>query len=784
MNNENNGNNGNKTTVDEGWRAKQEKLAAQINEARRTQVDVGWRAKHDAKTNESGSTGNATKVDSGWRAKGNATKIDAGWRARAAEMLDPNSEENKARANHFLTLESFKDAMEKVTELTSANGNVYKVKGTLSKDGGEAIVLMCTDPDGNDAVAKLYHEAVNAANSAISNRTHVLDYMGTEEGQRYTLAVREIGFIEFGESKYYFEIMPYCKDGDVSDDGAFKFEDLVEFIRQINEAMHSMHMAGIIHRDIKPHNIYKTDRGYVLGDFGTARKVDVGKGAQTHRVYGTDGYTAPELRLGLTSDPTFIYNDKIDYYSFGVTVGDLYQGHFVYQNMGSDMILVSVQTGRLPLTRTDEHREEIENLLSGLCSYDPKTRFTYEDVKKWLANHSYTGGASRVSIEGWQKGFRSDGKEYRSEKELFEGFTKDAGSWEKAKQYLYTNILADFFASFLPDLALSAKNIYNKYRNVNEDKGLSLFLKELYPAGPIVWKGYTFDGLAVLADKMLKTQTPIAYAEFLKNNIISNWLTGTKGISVNAKDLQTVNEMETLAVTEPEIACYWFANSFATAKSVTVCGRAVSTVPELIGALFGSANTFYQGDGYRKLSSRREGASLYGFLYSFGYKALADETFKNAVRLDEYNKAAVLFSMLDQIAHRSGANAETVRSFFVKFGPVGIAAYTKSLAERKASKVYTALDSTGKRALDAICSFKAPTTGSVEELFKAYSVLNDAVEALRRVLVDNPHLVLSGVYEASGVVCTNLVGVFAFRFFDRAAPLGFSAFIEADGGKN
>ena len=40
--------------------------------------------------------------------------------------------------------------------------------------------------------------------------------MGSDEGKEYTLAVIDIGRVNLGWSEYYFEISPYCKDGDLA----------------------------------------------------------------------------------------------------------------------------------------------------------------------------------------------------------------------------------------------------------------------------------------------------------------------------------------------------------------------------------------------------------------------------------------------------------------------------------------------------------------------------------------------------------------------------------------
>ena len=331
----------------------------------------------------------ATEVDQSWRTRHTAkphgaTEVDQGWRQRAAGMLDPNSAENKAKANHFADLAEFKEAAAQLTVLTSSEGTQYTVKGVVSKDGGQAIVLLCAAPDGSNVVVKVHYEPLNSKQSAALSRARVLEYMGTPEGQNYTVAVMEIGWVMFGDSKYYFEVMPFCEEGDVSDDGQFSFEEIVAFVKQINEAFNSIHRSQIIHGDIKPQNIYKVDGKYRIGDFGTAKATNENTIAQTTTVARSRGYTAPELLLAVSDDPTVYYTERIDYYSLGVTVASLYEGHFIYEGVEDRIVSQCVQRGKLPFVRVDAHREHIENLVEGLCRFDPQHRFGYNDVCEWL----------------------------------------------------------------------------------------------------------------------------------------------------------------------------------------------------------------------------------------------------------------------------------------------------------------------------------------------------------------------------------------------------------------
>lgn len=766
-----NENNRNATQVDAGWRGeeKAERRADAPVERKATQIDEGWR--NTAETSK-----RATEVDDGWRAAAGtnrqATQIDDGWRKDAADMLDPESVMNNATANYFSSIDEFKNEVEKLAELTSSVGNVYPVKKTISRAGGESIILLCADPEGNDVVAKVYYEPVNGAGSSISTRSHVLEYMGTEDGKKYTLAVSEIGLVEFGESKYYFEIMPYCPNTDLTNGGEISFERLVVIAEQLNEALHSVHKIGIIHRDIKPENLYEIDGQIKLGDFGIAKQGAAGRSNVTGHILGTEGYAAPETRM-------YIYSEKSDYYSMGVTLATLFEGHFVFENMNYEMQALAQESGRLPLMRVDPNRELLENLLNGLCRVDSKKRFGYDDVKRWLADHNYAGGHQD---EEWPKAYRLLGDAYRDEQSMFEGITQDAKHWDEAKTMLYGKIIEQFFMSFRTDLARAAQVVDESYRSANPDKGLAVFLKSLFAPGPIVWKGYTFHSLSELAGKMVSTNNPKAYAELLKKQCISHWLANTEGITVDEKTIRLVDQIEELSLKEPELACYWFGYSFAEKKSLQICDKTVTTVEELIEALLSSPSKFYKGDGYDKLVNREIGANLYGFLFSFGYRELIDKIWKEAAFCNLFHKVVMLFSMLDNIAIKAQVDPTIIREFFVNYGPVGMLTYTQKLAARTEDKVYTALDAEGRQALSKVAGFKEPKGGNVDELFRAYTPLVELIDNLRRCLTENPHCILTGVYDNEGVICSNLMGCFAFKIFDQPAPLGFSAWIESANG--
>ena len=86
------------------------------------------------------------------------------------------------------------------------------------------------------------------------------------------------------------------------------------------KALEVCHRKNIIHRDIKPQNIFISDNGdYKLGDFGIARTMEKTTGGMSRK--GTYDYMAPEVFRG---EP---YDSTADLYSLGIVLFSLLNGN-------------------------------------------------------------------------------------------------------------------------------------------------------------------------------------------------------------------------------------------------------------------------------------------------------------------------------------------------------------------------------------------------------------------------------------------------------------------------
>jgi len=97
--------------------------------------------------------------------------------------------------------------------------------------------------------------------------------------------------------------------------------EVMRLISAVCSGLAHAHENGIIHRDIKPSNILLDHRNEPkIGDFGLAHPVGTGhqEGAE---IYGTPGYTAPEV----VNDPKSV-NHRADIFSIGVLLHELLTG--------------------------------------------------------------------------------------------------------------------------------------------------------------------------------------------------------------------------------------------------------------------------------------------------------------------------------------------------------------------------------------------------------------------------------------------------------------------------
>ncbi|GKV04344.1 hypothetical protein SLEP1_g16506 [Rubroshorea leprosula] len=101
--------------------------------------------------------------------------------------------------------------------------------------------------------------------------------------------------------------------------------------------MECLHANGIIHRDLKPDNLLLTanQKSMKLADFGLAREESVTE--MTTAETGTYRWMAPELysTVTLRQGEKKHYNNKVDVYSFGIVLWELFTNCMPFEGMSN-----------------------------------------------------------------------------------------------------------------------------------------------------------------------------------------------------------------------------------------------------------------------------------------------------------------------------------------------------------------------------------------------------------------------------------------------------------------
>ena len=117
--------------------------------------------------------------------------------------------------------------------------------------------------------------------------------------------------------------------------GVLNWKETLHFAIQIAKALEHAHSRGIVHRDIKPHNVMVLKNGSVkVTDFGIARLMSKGN-TLTKEALGSVHYISPEQAKGGRVD------NRSDIYSLGVVMYEMMSGRPPYD--GESPVAVAIQ---------------------------------------------------------------------------------------------------------------------------------------------------------------------------------------------------------------------------------------------------------------------------------------------------------------------------------------------------------------------------------------------------------------------------------------------------------
>lgn len=180
--------------------------------------------------------------------------------------------------------------------------------------------------------------------------------------------------------------------------GQFTVPDAIEVMAQIAPALDYAHSHGIIHRDVKPHNILIDARGTAkVVDFGIAKGVNDIKMTDAGTALGTAGYISPEQATGapLTA--------ASDLYSAGVVLYEMLTGRLPF--VGDTAVSVAMQHVRNapppPSRFNAKIPRHVEAVILRAMEKLPERRYlSGEEMVSALRGNPVPGPVQTVAIAG------------------------------------------------------------------------------------------------------------------------------------------------------------------------------------------------------------------------------------------------------------------------------------------------------------------------------------------------------------------------------------------------
>ena len=471
----------------------------------------------------------------------------------------------------------------------------YEIVEPLSVSTGEADLYVCKY-DGKEYVAKVYRRQRAVKPEVIT----VLKSISSP----YVASLFDTGT----HNNLPFEVLPYYKNGSLQG-RQFSMDELKKtIIPCINEALRVLHQNDIIHKDLKPSNIMLLDdnKSVAIIDFGISSVVEQGNTVLVTKTGMTPEYSAPETFRNL-------FLEESDYYSFGITLYELYCGYTPYKNMNAEEIAQFTAVQRIPFPK--DMPQELQDLISAVTYFDitnrnkknnPNRRWTYTEVDNWCK------GKKQV-IPGEGTGFGAEkaippytflGQAYKDIPSLV---TALASNWNDGKKQLYRGLLSAFFKNFNPEIAGYCMDAEEEATRIAGKDDIIFWdlLYKIYPElNGFYWMGQIYESLPALGRDMLERlwrndKSNYSYWDgILGNKLLTNYLSKVKSKNDNlataSAALETSHNVGSKSKRDTMMNYYTMAYLLSGQKLFAIGEKRLKNVSELTAHMKGLLDSSYE----------------------------------------------------------------------------------------------------------------------------------------------------------------------------------------------